>query len=628
MNKNIISVIILLAIPYLLFSQRGKTANDHVPKYEGDAFFGTNMGYFPNWSDEQLADIGRGNGEIYLSGAALETIRPALFGHFLEQWGYDIRVKTFEHYEKLGYKDITCFIGNPSEAQRDQTVYCPGQDKSRHFANLYEPIWDNGENGTPVNDENYFALFVYKTLSKYKDHVKIWEIWNEPDLGDRDFKGHSDALPGQEGNWWENNPDPCEYKMRAPIFHYIRTLRIGYEVIKKIDPDAFVAIGGLGHPSFLDAVLRNTDNPDDGKVDAKKYPLGGGAYFDVMSFHSYPHIDGSLRKWSNKIGGFEYYRHSDKAVQGVMDLRNEFRDVLHSYGYTGNQYPKKEWIITETNIPRHEVRDFIGSNIAQRNFLMKLSMVCKKEKIHQLHIYNLAEGTSIHPTADDEFAAMGIYETLNGIKPYEQKFTEGGAAFLTMVKMLENRTYSPERSLAMKCPKGVQGYAFKDIDDEYIYALWAETKMDKNEYPKAMYSFPESWGYGSFVCREWTYGLDSKSYPFDQKNIELTGSPIFFTPKKDGKKSIHRISNETLNVGESPLKDVIDISFQIKLPTSVIIDLINKEGEQIKLIQGKKSYNTTGVYDLQLNTSELKQGVYFVRMISDKGIFSKKIVKN
>ena len=99
--------------------------------------------------------------------------------------------------------------------------------------------------------------------------------------------------PGQPGNWWENNPDPCDYKLRAPIFHYIRTLRISYEVIKSIAPDDYVCIAGLGFDSFLDALLRNTDNPDDGKVTAE-YPLGAGAYFDVVGFHVYPHIDLSL----------------------------------------------------------------------------------------------------------------------------------------------------------------------------------------------------------------------------------------------------------------------------------------------------------------------------------------------
>lgn len=73
----------------------------------------------------------------------------------------------------------------------------------------------------------------------------------------------------------------------------IGLLRISYEVIKTVDENAYVCIGGIGNPAFLDAVLRNTDNPIDG-TENNDYPLLGGAYFDVLSFHSYPHIDGSM----------------------------------------------------------------------------------------------------------------------------------------------------------------------------------------------------------------------------------------------------------------------------------------------------------------------------------------------
>lgn len=80
--------------------------------------------------------------------------------------------------------------------------------------------------------------------------------------------------------------------MKAPPF-YIRTLRISYEVIKSVDPDALVAVGGLGWPSFLDVICRYTDEPFEGGEEPDRYPLKGGAYFDCMSFDSYPHLDNS-----------------------------------------------------------------------------------------------------------------------------------------------------------------------------------------------------------------------------------------------------------------------------------------------------------------------------------------------
>ena len=172
------------------------------------------MGYHPNWTDEQLADIAAGNPALNVTGAGCTTMRPALFEHFLEDWGYDVRMNAFDHYSSLNMNDNVVFIGYPSEAHREDVNYCDGQ-RSEMFKNMYDPIWDNGENGTPVNDENYYALYLYKMVTRYKDHVKFWEVWNEPDL---DLQGNGWKPSDMEGNWWTNDPQPCEFALRAPIY--------------------------------------------------------------------------------------------------------------------------------------------------------------------------------------------------------------------------------------------------------------------------------------------------------------------------------------------------------------------------------------------------------------------------
>ncbi len=522
------NLFLFLVISFLNFAPTiiAQTANDHVPPYDGTAYLGTNMGYFPGWTDEQLADVAMGDASRNIEGAGMETMRPALYDHFLEKWGYDVRVNAFQHYINLGMKDLVCFIGEPSEEHREKKVYCEGVEASKHFANIYEPIWDDGQNGTPVNDENYFALFVYKTVSKYGDFVKIWEIWNEPDLADRDFKGHSYAKPGTRGSWWDNNPNPCEYKMRAPVFHYVRTLRIAYEVIKKTDPDAFVAIGGIGYPSFLDAVLRNTDNPSNGEVEATNYPLKGGAYFDVMSYHAYPHIDGSLREWQNFPPSWKYERTSDNAIKGVFNQRDRFRNVLHKYGYEGKTYPKKHWIITEVNIPRKQVKDFIGSDDAQKNFLLKLAAESKKEGIKQLHLYNLAEGTKIHPTADDEFAFMGIYETLNDTPLYQHRKTTGGIAYQTAAILFKNSVYDTDASDRLPKQEGVRALAFRTDKNDLFYVLWAECTKDQSEIAEANYPIQKQWLKEGLEMHKWDFAIYKKSWPIDNKILKLSGTPI------------------------------------------------------------------------------------------------------
>ncbi|MEZ4934874.1 MAG: hypothetical protein R2788_22430 [Saprospiraceae bacterium] len=172
-----------------LKAQVSYTANDTIAEFKGQFRYGSNVGAYYYWRDEQLADIAAGNPELGVEGIGVDAFRPLLSESFLHFWGYDIRIDAFKHYAKLGMKDNVVFVGYPAEEHRDLTNYCP-DGPSELFANMYEPIWDDGENGTPVNDENYYALYMWEMVRRYHEYVRYWEIWNEPD-----FVGGSNRQP-------------------------------------------------------------------------------------------------------------------------------------------------------------------------------------------------------------------------------------------------------------------------------------------------------------------------------------------------------------------------------------------------------------------------------------------------
>ncbi len=278
--------ILIMCIPVHIYSQDGKTANDNVPLYNGKFRFGTNMGYPKNgkWSNEQMADLCAGNAALGIDGGGMNSLRLSIPEHFLEKWGYDIRIKANEYYRELGMGEHKAFIGFPSTEHTDTANFCT-KGRSKLFANMYSPIWDNGENGTPVNDTNYLALYVYNMALAYGEYVRFWEIWNEPDYTSTSAGWQSASA---KDNWWTRDPLPEELNnLYTPVEQYIRVMRICYEVIKYIDPEDFVCTGGIGYSSFLDAILRNTDNPNDGDV-TPDFPQEGGAYFDCLSYHCYP----------------------------------------------------------------------------------------------------------------------------------------------------------------------------------------------------------------------------------------------------------------------------------------------------------------------------------------------------
>ncbi|MEM0994937.1 MAG: T9SS type A sorting domain-containing protein, partial [Bacteroidota bacterium] len=491
------------------------------------------------------------------------------------------------------------------------------------------PIWDGGANGTPYNDDNYYAAYLYKTVTLYKDYVKFWEIWNEPDYS---FTANSIEQPGEDGNWWENNPDPCDYDIHAPVFHYVRLLRISYDIIKTVDPEAYVAIGGIGYPSFLDAVLRNTDNPNNGTVTGE-YPLKGGAYFDVLSYHSYPHIDNSLRKWNNGVGGFVYFRHTDAAVQGMLRLQSRFREVLHRYGYDGATYPRKEWILTEANVPRKPVNRDFGSDEVQRNFIIKALIESQKNDIHQFHIFTLGDKFDYERAKEiyDEYHIMGLFKNMFKADPYRQKPNDVAIAYKTTAEVLHEMRYDQSAFERLQLPDGINGGVFKGERGKPVYVLWAETKTDKSESSLRVLNFKDLAGINKLAKKEWDYAFSGDSTIVDARYVSLTGEPAFFTevgglndddPDTDPRDPANPY---TIEVYPNPFLVELNISFRLAIADQVNMTIVDHIGRPIKTLLSAETLDA-GNYTWQLNGDIFRPGIYFLKYSTSRTTQTKKVL--
>jgi hypothetical protein len=504
------------------------TAKDSVLRYDKVFRFGVNLGYYPPWTTEQLGGLAAGDPALGLKGVGANTARPGLEEFLLETYGYDALIPTFESLYQRGIRDMNVIIGGPSDAHRDYAYHCPSK-RSDLFANLYEPIWDGGANGTPVNENNYYALYLWKTVNKYKKYARIWEVVNEPDFDFAGIQWQGDYLPNF--GWWTQNPNPCDYQLHAPIQQYVRMLRISWEVIKTADPTAFVEIGALGYPHFLDAVMRNTDNPNNGEVTAQ-YPQKGGAYFDVMGFHTYPHIDGSLWTYNpgnGQISGF--HRSSDGAIDsGVVKKKIWFQRVLDKYGYDGVTYKKKNWTVTEFNLPRRVFtsNNYIGSEEIQRNSVVKAAVTAYQQDFMQLHVYSLGDEKYAYE-ATYEFDLMGFYKKLRAATPPANvEVNSMGVAYKTMSDAVSGSVFDTARTRAMNLPSNIGGGAFRfTSDNRYVYILWAKALNDYSEDVFATYSFPTSFGISSLQKREWFYSQNNSGSTISPTNISLTGAPIY-----------------------------------------------------------------------------------------------------
>ena len=602
----------------VLFSQPNHTANDTVPPYDKQFLVGINPGYNGNlWTDQTLSDIAHGNPAVDVEGIGMQTYRITLPESFLDFWGYEILVPAFEHYHEIGLRDLTVFLQNPLESHKDTVQYCP-DSQSQMFANIYTPIWDNGENGTPVNDTNYAALYIYRTVSIYKDHVKFWEILNEPDFS---FAGDNGGWKpeGWPGNWYDNTPGPCLTQLKTPVYHYIRLLKIAYEVIKTLDDDAFVCVGGIGFESYLDVLLRHTDNPVDGSVTAE-YPLKGGAFFDVVSFHSYPHFNGTLLQLVDTINN-EYIpiRHSDAAADGIINHQSRFQKVLDDYGYDGITFPKKEIIITETGIPSKQLEDWIGSKEAQKNYVMKVQIAAFKNDIRQIDFFVLANSI-VDEDADNWLQVMGMYDPVWDVEPYEVTLKPSGIGLRTMGQMIGGAFYDSTQTMLMELPEGlVNGAAFLMPDGEYRYVLWAATQDDMSEEASQEYTFPDAISQGGMTVKHWDYSVNENVDSVFSPTVLLTGSPVFIDqfdyepPIIDGTSDISFLKN--IQITPNPFVNNFEVKFYLTKKMEVKIKLFDAQGQLVNTLLNKNL--SQGQQQINFPTTDLASGVYFVKIITE-----------
>jgi hypothetical protein len=233
--------------------------------------YGANLGH-PNaaWGDDVHAGLAAASG--------VRSLRVKLPAAHLERWGDAIEVADLEAYAALGLHSHVGYLTGAATAEQSLKPSGEPDWKLEWYPprNLHEPIFLPGGE---VNPDNHWADYVRRVVSTYSPWIRVWHVWNEPDW----------VADWQVTLTWDTEPPAAEDLPRwnGSIFDYIRMLRITHEVARQVDPWALVATGGLGYASFLDAILRYTDDPVDGSVNAD-HPLTGGAYVDVLDLHYYP----------------------------------------------------------------------------------------------------------------------------------------------------------------------------------------------------------------------------------------------------------------------------------------------------------------------------------------------------
>lgn len=446
--------------------------------------YGANLGHRnAAWGDDLYAELAR--------NAGARSLRVKLPAAHLKRWGYDIEVADLTSYQALGMREHIGFLIG-TETLAESSAPEGSADWQNEFyipKNLYEPIFLPGGD---VNPQNYWASYVWKTVSTYKPWIRVWHVWNEPDwVSDWNISQTWDArAPGAE-----DLP-----RFNGSVFDYIRMLRITREVAQKADPNALVATGGIGYPKFLSALMRYTDNPVDGSVTAD-FPATGCAYIDVLDFHYYP-----IYSSRNSGGG----------ADGLISLKQDLQAELDAAGCSVLGFN-----VSESGAPLEAVGSTqAGGAEYARNYLIKAMVLAQAYDIDGLDWFILSNGDA---ASTQPFDHMGLYADIKDLTEIsEAQKTDLGEAYTVLQSVLGQTRFDAQKTAELVLPQGARGYSFQH-ENGPRWVLWAETEGDSEAATVAV-NLAVS---GQLNVAGWDGAKTWADATEDALTLTLTGAPTY-----------------------------------------------------------------------------------------------------
>lgn len=123
----------------------------------------------------------------------------------------------------------------------------------------------------PLNNYDY-AHFTYEVVEHFKDDVKVWQLWNEPNTV----------------GFWKPEPDPARY---------VAVMQEAYLAGKYADPNAVVVMAGMSS----NGIEGNDDSGLASNFIERAYEAGARGYFDALAIHPYMLPNGGIETMRNRI---------------------------------------------------------------------------------------------------------------------------------------------------------------------------------------------------------------------------------------------------------------------------------------------------------------------------------------
>jgi polysaccharide biosynthesis protein PslG len=272
---------------------------------------------------------------------------------------------------------------------------------------------------SPPVDYDEFGEFVFDLVSRYRDRIKTWELWNEPDIP-----------------WfWMGTTE-----------EFARLVKVGSDAVRRADPEARVVLGGIAYnPDYIRDLFRDH---------------GVSPYVDIVNMHSY------YETWNSQpletIGPFIH--RVDEVVNRYgsgqpLWMAEVGYSTLRYNGYTSNDH---------TNYYAYEhTPEYQAVHLART-----ISAALATDKLSHLAWYEIKD---LPPTeeviGDNNNRHLGIAYADHSPKPAQQALR-----FINQLYAEPMRSLDREVRVDRTMDSDVVVHAFEQQDGDVIVAAWMKTR--------------------------------------------------------------------------------------------------------------------------------------------------------
>jgi hypothetical protein len=167
-------VVSLVYVLLLIFSS--KILAQFVPGNANNRFSLYNNVFTIGFTSSYYEGLNNGTSSVrdvvtLVSEANIKGVRTRILDQFMSDYGPTYEKNNIKFFKEVqGMKVVSLILDSPSNMHRStDSISCDGvKYRSNTFAHLYERIWDDSVSGvTPINDNNFYAKYVYQLAKNY-----------------------------------------------------------------------------------------------------------------------------------------------------------------------------------------------------------------------------------------------------------------------------------------------------------------------------------------------------------------------------------------------------------------------------------------------------------------------------